>query len=153
MRQLRDENRRLKQGGGGSHAGSADPAGGAPKKALRPVLRRELVGCWAREDFRLSERRACRALGVERSLLQHRSVLPTREPLRAQIREIASVRVSYAYRRVNVRLPRDGWEVNRKRIYRLYREEGLCLKRRRPKRRRAAAPRQVRVAATAVNER
>ncbi len=88
-----------------------------------------------------------------RSLLQYRSVRPTQEPLRARIREIASVRVSYGYRRVHVLLRRDGWRVNRKRVYRLYREEGLCLKRRRPKRRRAVVPRQTRVAATAVNER
>jgi putative transposase len=108
---------------------------------------------WAREGFQLSERRACRALGVGRSLLQYRSVRPTQEPLRARIREIASVRVSYGYRRVHVLLRRDGWQVNRKRVYRLYREEGLCLKRRRPKRRRAVVPRQTRVAATAVNER
>ncbi len=85
--------------------------------------------------------------------MQYRSVRPTQEPLRARIREIASVRVSYGYRRVHVLLRREGWRVNWKRVYRLYREEGLCLRRRRPKRRRAVVPRQARVVATAVNER
>ena len=48
------------------------------------------------------------------------------------------VRVSYGYRQLHTLLRREGWPVNAKRVYRLYREEGLVLRRKRPKRRRSA---------------
>lgn len=83
----------------------------------------------------------------------YRSVRPHQEPLRRRIREIAHTRVSYGHRRVHVLLRREGWKVNMKRVYRLYREEGLSLRRKKPKRRRAAQPRQERPAATLPNER
>ena len=84
---------------------------------------------WAREAYRLPERRACRAIGVSRSTVGYESVRPPREPLRARLRELAATRVSYGYRRLHIMLRREGWAVNRKLIERLYREEGLTLKR------------------------
>jgi len=69
------------------------------------------------------------------------------------MREITEVRLHYGYRRVHVMLRREGWTVNHKRVYRLYRAEGLGLRRKRPKRRRAAMPRQVRIRPTRTNER
>ncbi len=62
--------------------------------------------------------------------------------LRLRLRELAGSRVRYGYRRLTVLLRREGWEVNAKRVYRLYREEGLQV--RTPKRRQTSA--QVRVA-------
>jgi len=108
---------------------------------------------WAQESFGLSLRRACRIIGTARSAMLYRSVRPHQEPLRRRIREIAHTRVSYGHRRVHVLLRREGWRVNLKRVYRLYREEGLTLRRKKPKRRRAAQPRQERPAATSPNER
>jgi putative transposase len=61
--------------------------------------------------------------------------------------------VSYGYPRLTVLLRREGWHVNKKRVYRLYREEGLVLRRKRPKRRRSAVRRQAPPAATHPNER
>ncbi len=61
--------------------------------------------------------------------------------LRVRIRELAGVRVRSGYRQIHVLLLREGWRVNHKRVYRLYREEGLALKARRPKRRKSAAAR------------
>jgi len=61
--------------------------------------------------------------------------------------------VSYGYKRLHLLLCREGWTVSHKRVYRLYREEGLALKRRRPKRRKCAATRAARPATTAPNER
>lgn len=87
------------------------------------------------------------------SSMQYRSVRPSQEPLRHRIREIAHTRVSYGHRRVHVLLRREGWQVNLKRVYRLYREEGLSLRRKRPKRRRAVQPRQERPAGRLSNER
>jgi putative transposase len=58
-----------------------------------------------------------------------------------RIRELAEVRVSWGYPRIWVQLRREGWVVNRKRVYRLYREEGLCMKRQKPRRHRSSATR------------
>ncbi len=51
-----------------------------------------------------------------------------------RIREIAEVRIRYGYRRIHVLLLREGWHINHKRVYRLYREEGLNLRRKTKKR-------------------
>jgi putative transposase len=69
------------------------------------------------------------------------------------LHELASVRVSYGYRRLHVLLRREGWGINHKRTYRLYAEEGLMLKRKRPRRHRSAVARVTRPAALEPNER
>ena len=88
-----------------------------------------------------------------RSSVQYIASRPPQTALRTRIREIAEVRVSYGYRRIQVLLRREGWRVNHKRTYRLYREDGLSLRKKRPKRRRMAIARQPRTAATRPNER
>jgi putative transposase len=55
--------------------------------------------------------------------------------LAKRIKEIAQTRVRYGYRRVHVLLRREGWEINAKRVYRLYKEPGLQLRNKVPKRR------------------
>ena len=69
-----------------------------------------------------------------------------------RINEIARVRVRYGYKRIHVLLQREGWQVNHKRVYRIYCEESLNLRTKRPKRRVSAAHRVKRPVATAVNE-
>jgi len=59
--------------------------------------------------------------------------------LRARIHEIARSRVRYCYLRIHTLLVREGWAINRKEVYRLYCEEGLNLRAKRPRRRVAAA--------------
>ena len=110
---------------------------------VRPAQRRAAV-TWARDAYRLSERRACKAMGAPRSTVRYRSVRPHQEALRKRLKELASVRVRAGYKQLHVFLRREGWPVNHKRIYRLYTEEGLTLKRRRPKRHRSAVVRQAR---------
>jgi putative transposase len=78
--------------------------------------------------------RACGLVGISRSLYHYRSRRPDSGPLRMRIEEIAAVKRRYGYRRVYVRLRREGWQVNRKRVYRLYREAGLAVRRRKRKR-------------------
>jgi putative transposase len=78
--------------------------------------------------------RACGLVGISRSLYRYRSRRLDSGPLRARIEEIAAVKRRYGYRRVYLRLRREGWEVNRKRVYRLYREAGLAVRRRKRKR-------------------
>jgi putative transposase len=72
--------------------------------------------------------RACGLVGISRSLYRYRSRRPDSAPLRARIEEIAAVKRRYGYRRVYVRLRREGWQVNRKRVYRLYRDAGLAVR-------------------------
>lgn len=68
------------------------------------------------------------------------------------MKEIAEARVRYGYRRIHVLLRRDGWDVNAKRIYRLYKEMGLQLRHKPPKRRVKAKLREGRCAASCSNE-
>ena len=78
--------------------------------------------------------RACGLAGISRSLYRYRSQRPDCAPLRSRIEEIAAVKRRYGYRRVYLRLRREGWEVNRKRVYRIYRDAGLAVRRRKRKR-------------------
>ena len=119
---------------------------------MTPALRRESVA-WARTAYQLSECRACRAVGDHRSNVRHRSRRPPQTALRTRLKELATTHVSYGYLRLYVRLRREGWLVNKKLVYRLYREEGLVLKRRRPKRRKSAVQRMPRPQPVAANER
>src|SRR5690606_33953483 len=99
---------------------------------------------WAQEAYGVSERAACDAGGVARSMVRYVSVAAPQAPLRQRLRELAQARVAYGYRRLHVLLRREGWPINHKRVHRLYREEGLTQQRKRPKRRRSAVQRSVR---------
>jgi transposase InsO family protein len=67
-------------------------------------------------------------------LYRYRRRRPDSAPWRVRIEEIAAIKRRYGYRRVYLRLRREGWKVNRKRVYRLYREAGLAVRRRKRKR-------------------
>ena len=85
----------------------------------------------------LSERRACRALGVPRSTLRYPGVEPERDKeLLLRIKELARKHPRYGYRRVTALLRRDGWAVNLKRVHRLWRAAGLKVPQAQRKRRR-----------------
>ena len=86
------------------------------------------------EAYGVSERRACRVIDFCRTSHRHRSHRRDDRALRLRIIEIAETRVRYGYRRVHVLLRREGWRVNHKRTYRIYCEEGLHLRRKRPRR-------------------
>lgn len=89
---------------------------------------REMVK-WMMERFGVSERRACSVLGVHRSAIRRKPSRAPQDFLLSRIRDIASTRVKFGYRRIHTLLQREGWQVNHKRVYRLYREEGLHLTR------------------------
>jgi putative transposase len=78
--------------------------------------------------------RACGLVDISRSLYRYRSRRSNSGPLRARIEEISAVKRRYGYRRVYLRLRREGWQVNRKRVYRIYRDAGLAVRRRKRKR-------------------
>ena len=115
-------------------------------------MRREWT-VWVSDAYQRSLRRACRVTGVGRSTVIYRSCRSQQEPLRSRLKELALIRISYGYRRLHILLVREGWPINHKRVYRLYTEEGLALRRKKPKRRRSAAARQNLVTATQPNER
>jgi len=72
--------------------------------------------------------------------------------LRMRIREIAATRVRYGYKRIHVLLEREGWVINHKRVYRLYREEGLNLRIKHKRKRPGAALRLPRQQAQGMND-
>ena len=76
----------------------------------------------------LSQRRVARLIPVERATLRYTHHRDPQEALRMRLRELAGSRVRYGYRRLTVLLKREGWQVNAKRIYRLYLEEGLIVR-------------------------
>ena len=81
-----------------------------------------------RTGFKVSERRACQVVGLDRSSNRYCSKARDQTALRIRIRDLAAARVRYGYRRVHVLLAREGWKVNHKRVFRLYRLEGLWLR-------------------------
>ena len=87
-----------------------------------------------------------------RSVIRYKSVKDPREALRMRLKELAMVRVGYGYKRLHVLLLREGWVVNHKCIYRLYKEEGLCMRKKPPRRRRASLKRESRPTASEKNE-
>ena len=80
----------------------------------------------------VTERRACRVLGLKRATYRYRSCLDPRTDLRMRIREITQARVRYGYRKIPVLLNRGGWDVGKYLVYWLYKEEGLTLMGMRP---------------------
>jgi len=114
------------------------------------VARRAVVAEW-RAAAGLSERRACRFLGVRRSSQRYQARRTQPAGLRERLTELAAARPRWGYRRLWVLLRREGYAVNWKRVYRLYREAGLAVKRRR--RKRTAVVRRPLPPATRPNER
>ena len=105
-----------------------------------------------RKVWQVSIRRACQALPVERSTYHYRSKRTGQAPLLKRIQEIAETRVRYGYRRIHVLLRREGSHANAKRVWRLYREIGLQLRNKSPKRRVQAKLREGRTNATGPND-
>jgi putative transposase len=103
---------------------------------VSPARRRQAV-TRAMTAFRISERRACRALGVPRSSRRYVGAEREREEeLLLRIRALARENPRYGYRRIRALLKREGWSVNLKRVHRLWRREGLKVPQIRRKRRR-----------------
>jgi putative transposase len=89
---------------------------------------------------------------LETSSYHYKSRRPGQAHLEQRIKEICQTRIRYGYRRVHVMLRRDGWLINVKKTRRIYRELGLQLRNKMPKRRVKAKLREGRVNATPPNE-
>lgn len=101
---------------------------------VTPAVRRIAVAHLV-EAYEMSERRACNVIGADRSSMRYRSGRPDDAALRARMRELAAERRRFGYRRLHVLLRQEGLVENRKRTQRLYREEGLTVRKRRGRKR------------------
>ena len=99
-----------------------------------------------------SERRACALTRQHRSTQRKPLIRDPHLELRQRMHEIVRTRVRYGYRRVHILLKREGWIVGRNVIYRLYREEGLALRSKQPRRRKMVVQRQARCQPKRPNE-
>ncbi len=96
---------------------------------VTPAAKREAVA-HVRSAFELSERRACRIIGCVRMTVRYCSRRPADTELRDRLRALAHERRRFGYRRLHVLLRREGFVVNHKRLFRIYREERLMVRRR-----------------------
>jgi putative transposase len=102
--------------------------------------------------YRVSERRACAATGFPRSSQRYEATRDPQDALRVRLRDLAGARVRYGYRRLTVLLRREGWAVNHKRVYRLYSQERLTMRRKTPRRNVSSQTRSGRPPVGAANQ-
>src|SRR5579859_5294050 len=105
-----------------------------------------------RDHYRTSERHACQVLLMVRGTYRYQGHHEPWTELRMRIREIAQSRVRNGYRKIRVLLNREGWDVGKHLVYRLYKEEGLTLKKRPQRKRKAVRHREERFVASAPNQ-
>ena len=91
-------------------------------------MRKRVLAEFLCGSFQVSERRACKLLEFPRSVYYYRSRADPQTELRLRLKDLAAARVRYGYERLHTLLVREGWQINLKRVYRLYREEGLSLR-------------------------
>ncbi|NBE09673.1 IS3 family transposase [Paragemmobacter ruber] len=103
------------------------------KKLVTPAVKREAVA-HLKAHLGLSERRACQIAGADRKMVRYRSQRAPDTALRGRLRDLANERRRFGYRRLFVLLRREGEASGVNRIYRLYREEGLTVRKRKARR-------------------
>lgn len=77
-----------------------------------------------------SQRRACRLVGIDLRVHRYQSSRPDDAKLRSRLRELSSERRRFGYRRLRILFEREGWDMNWKKLYRIYREERLTVRKR-----------------------
>ena len=95
---------------------------------------------WAITERGYSQRRACALVGLDRKSYRYRSSRDDDEAIRRRLRELASERRRFGYRRLGLLLAREGIAINHKKLYRLYREERLTVRKRGGRKRGAGHP-------------
>mgnify|MGYP001814273407 FL=1 len=117
---------------------------------MKPAVRRKWVNDFV-NAYGISERRGCGLVEIHRSSYYYKAKSRDDEPIRQRLRDLAYSRPRYGYRRLYILLRREGWQVNHKRVLRIYREEGLAVRSKKRKKR-TARLRVVPPAATRINE-
>ena len=85
---------------------------------------------WAISERNYSQRRACSLAGIEPRVYRYRSKRPDDAGIRKRLSELAAERRRFGYRRLHILLTREGIEMNWKKLYRLYKEERLTVRKR-----------------------
>ncbi len=96
---------------------------------VTPAVKREAVA-HLRTTHEMSERRACQVIGCARMTVRYRSRRPDDPKLRERLVALARERRRFGYRRLLIFLHREGFVVNHKRLFRIYREERLVVRKR-----------------------
>jgi putative transposase len=96
---------------------------------VTPARKRTAVA-HLRKAFEMSERRACKAIGCCRMTMRYETTRADDDGLRQRMKAIAQERRRFGYRRLHVLLKREGYLINHKKLFRLYREEKLTVRRR-----------------------
>jgi putative transposase len=96
---------------------------------VTPAVKRQAVAhlCVA---YEVSQRRACRTIGADRTSMRYCSIRPDDVALRSRLRDLAAQRRRFGYRRLLILLRREGTHMNHKKLRRLYREERLQVRKR-----------------------
>jgi putative transposase len=118
---------------------------------MKPAAQRQ----WVKDLVQVhgtSERRVCGLIGIQRSSYYYRPKPKDDEAIRQRLRDLAFSRPRYGYRRLYILLRRESWQVNHKRVLRIYREEGLSVRSKKRKKR-TARLRVVPAPPTRINER
>ncbi|MCK1593561.1 IS3 family transposase [Bradyrhizobium sp. 164] len=151
LRTLEDENTRLKRLLADAMLDNAALKDLPGKEVVTPAGKRKAVAHLV-DAHGMSERRACKAIGCCRMTIRYRTTRADDAALRQRMRAIAEVRRRFGYRRLHVLLRREGYLVNHKKLFRLYQEERLAV-RRRGGRKRALGTRAPMVVPIAPNDR
>jgi len=117
----------------GSDAGQRRVEGLAGKELTTSIERRD-AALRAMRDHDISQRRACRLVGVDPKTVR-RDRPPDNPQIRKEMQKIANTRRRFGYRRIGIMLEREGYAMNHKKLYRLYTEEKLGVRRRRGRKR------------------
>ncbi|WP_091686925.1 IS3 family transposase [Methylocapsa palsarum] len=129
LKSLEEENRKLKKLLAESMLDVATLREALGKKLLTPGARRKVVS-WAIEEKGYSQRHACDLVGIAPKTYRYASSRPDDAALRERLKTLANERRRFGYRRLHILLKRAGVAVNHKKLFRLYREERLTVRRR-----------------------
>ena len=129
LKALEAENAKLKRLLADAMLDNAALEGSAGKKMVTPAVKREAVA-HLRGAHEMSERRACKVIGCDRMTVRYRSRRPDDPRLRERLLALARERRRFGYRRLLIFLRREGFVVNHKRLFRIYREERLMVRKR-----------------------
>ena len=85
---------------------------------------------WAINEKYYSQAKACGLVGIDPKTFRYRSTRPSDEAVRKRLRELASERRRFGYRRLHLLLAREDVAINHKKLYRIYKEERLTVRKR-----------------------
>ncbi len=121
------------------------------KKVIKPTHKKKMA-LWMVDHYQISKNRACKCVLLCRSIFFYKHNRRAETALKMRIREIASTRIRYGFKRIYTLLRREGFTDNHKRVYRIYRAEDLNLRSKRPRRNRSANHRLERLNHQAINQ-